>query len=125
MFSLFFAETYIFINIPANKHQKIYKAEDIKITCQHQKLWIAQRSRDRTKLNLLHVQSLPDSHPFPNGTTKADALDRAIHARDKAVVVFQKALASSLELVGKGTGLVGILLPQDAAAQWLQRGVKQ
>lgn len=89
--------------------QKSLVAHDKKITALNNKLQKAKDALDACNQMAVSAQMSLDRNP---GIAKhSQAMDRALKAKKKAETVYEKAVEASSEVIGKGTGRVGLLLP--------------
>ncbi|KAJ7437910.1 hypothetical protein B0H11DRAFT_1884881 [Mycena galericulata] len=86
----------------ANQHHKSLSRQDAHIETQNKRLRTAYDAKVKAAEQLYELQGRAGSQA---------QLERAHKAVDRTVDAFTKALATSTEIVGSGSGKVGILLP--------------
>ena len=93
----------------ATVRQKVLTGQDHAIKTRNERLRNAKDALDKNNKRLSDCQiratNYPRNRKYQNALANADA------ARAKAEAAYQKAIATSLEVVGSGSGRIGILLP--------------
>jgi hypothetical protein len=89
--------------------QKVLRGQDLTIKTHNERLQKAKDALDRSKQRLFDCQIRAAN--YPRNKKYQSAISTADSARARAEAAYQKAIATSLEAVGSGSGRVGILLP--------------
>ncbi|KAJ6453265.1 hypothetical protein DFH09DRAFT_964017 [Mycena vulgaris] len=95
----------------ANHHHKSLFRQDSRIEAQNKRLRTAHDAKLKADEQLYLIQSQPGSQL---------QLQRAYNAVDRASDGYVKALAASTEVVGSGSGKIGLLLPSNSGSESLQ-----
>lgn len=91
-----------FILRKATTQHKVLSKQDTRIENQNKRMRTAYDAKIQAERKLQILQS---------GAGSQTALERALHAQDRTQEAFEKVVAASRELVGSGSGKVGLLLP--------------
>ncbi|KAJ7194417.1 hypothetical protein GGX14DRAFT_576364 [Mycena pura] len=86
----------------ATVQHKVLSKQDIRIQNQNKRMRTVYDAKIQAEQKLQTLQS---------GAGSQTALERALHAHDRTREAFEKVVAASHELVGSGSGKVGLLLP--------------
>ena len=96
-------------NCVATVRQKVLTGQDRTIKTRNEHLRNAKDALDKSNKRLsdyqIRVVNYPHNQKYQNALASADA------ARTRAEAAYQGAIATSLEVVGSGSGRIGILLP--------------